>query len=244
MPDSTDAPGDVAAGLFGADQPPLPAAAPAAGAPVIGPDAELSTAERGKRALAAERLARSLVITGRGLRGLIFAIATLAALIGLVAMIVGAASWQHADQWRIPLGVIIVILLCLPAVALPFLVHRRLAPLTRAIEHPENLLHQAKDYVGDVRSNTELSDLAAIATSGRGQLWKVGNLWSATKLITAFTSRVTPDAKRQPLLAAFMPVYLKTLWFSLIVTMWAVVVAVAVLGGSLIAVLIGLTPTS
>lgn len=242
MPDSTEAPDGRAALTGAAAEPPLPDLAAGSDLPAPGPDP--SPDERGKRALAAERLAKSLAITGRGLRGLIFAIATLAALIGVIAMVVGVLSWQHADHWRIPLGIVIVVVLCLPAVALPFLVHRRLAPLTRAVEHPENLLAEAKDYVSDVRSNTELSDLAAIATSGPTRFWKVGSLWSATKLITAFTARVTPDARRQPLLAAFMPVYLRTLWFSLIVTLWAVVVAVVVLGGSLIAVLIGLTPTS
>lgn len=197
-----------------------------------------------KRAQTAEKLARTLEITGKGLRGLVFAIATLAALLGLIAMIVGVISWHHADHWRIPFGVLIVFVLCLPAVTLPYLVHRRLSPLTRAIEHPENLLVQAKSYVGDVRSNTELSDLAAIATQNPRSMWRVGGLWQITKLISSFTSRVVPDPKRQPLLAAFMPVYLKTLWFSLIVTAWALVVAIAVLGGSLIAVLAGITPTS
>lgn len=190
-----------------------------------------------------DRFARTLAVTGRGLRWVIFAIATLAALLGAVAMVVGALSWQHADQWRLPLGVMIVVLLCLPAVSLPFVVHRRLAPLTRAIEHPENLARQARDYASDVRSGTELKELAALAGTGPGQLWRPRSLWQLARLITSLTARVTPDADRQPLLAAFMPVYLKTLWFALIVTAWAVVVAVVVLGGSLIAVLAGWTPT-
>ncbi|MFZ2511933.1 MAG: hypothetical protein WAW85_12710 [Gordonia sp. (in: high G+C Gram-positive bacteria)] len=197
-----------------------------------------------RRTAIAGTLARSLEITGRGLRLLIFSLATLAALIGLLAMVVGVLSWQHADQWRIPFGVVIVMLLCLPAVTLPFLVHRRLAPITRAIEHPDALARQALDYVGDVRSGTELTDLAAIATRGPSRVWRIGSLLDATKLVFAFTSRVTPDSDRQPLLAAFMPVYLKTLWLVLLVTLWSLAVAVLVLVGSLISVLAGWTPTS
>lgn len=208
-------------------------------------EAPIAEQDRSRRAALASRLARSLQVTGRGLRLLIFSIATLAALVGGVAMVVGILSWRHADHWRLPLGVIIVILLCLPAVTLPFLVHRRLAPITRAVEHPEALARQAVDYVGDVRAGTELADLASIAGGGGPTaFWRIGSLVHATRLLAAFTSRVTPDAGRQPLLAAFMPVYLKTLWLVLLVTLWSLGVAVLVLAGSLIAVLAGWTPTS
>ncbi|GAC56035.1 hypothetical protein GOHSU_02_01810 [Gordonia hirsuta DSM 44140 = NBRC 16056] len=220
---------------------------PAADAPVKAVEAvegsEVSAAEVSRRAVIGGAIARSLEVTGRGLRLLVFAIASVAALIGLVAMVAGVLAWRHAEHWRLPVGVIVVVLLCLPAVALPFLVHRRLAPITRAIEHPEHLARQAVDYVGDVRSGTELKDLAGLATGGRTSFWRLGSLWQATRLITALTARVTPDAQRQPLLAAFMPVSLRTLWLALIVTLWALAVAVVVLGGSLIAVLAGWTPT-
>lgn len=181
-------------------------------------------------------------MTGRGLRLLIFSLAGVAALLGVIAMVVGVAAWRHADQWRLPMGVIVVVLLCLPAVTLPFVVHRRLAPLTRAIERPENLAAQARDYVSDVRSGTELADLAAIAGKP-SRAWRPGSLWRMARLVGAFTTRVTPDAERQPLLTAFMPVYLKTLWLVLIVCGWALAVAVVVLAVSLLAVLAGWTPT-
>lgn len=190
----------------------------------------------------ADRFARTLAVTGRGLRLLIFTLAGVAALLGVIALVVGVASWRHADQWRLPIGAIIVVLLCLPAVTLPFVVHRRLAPLTRAIERPANLAAQARDYVTDVRSGTELSDLAAIAGKP-SRAWRPGSLWQMTRLVGAFTTRVTPDPKRQPLLTAFMPVYLKTLWLVVIVCAWALVIAVVVLVVSLIAVLAGWTPT-
>ncbi|UQE76675.1 hypothetical protein MYK68_09000 [Gordonia sp. PP30] len=197
-----------------------------------------------QRRRVAERFARALEVTGRGLRLLIFAIAALAALLGVIAMAVGIVTWRHADQWRLPIGVMIVILLCLPAVALPIVAHRRLAPLTRAIERPDNLARQARDYAADVRSGTELSDLASLAADAPTTLWRPGTLWRMARLVGAFTARVTPDAERQPLLAAFMPVYLKTLWLVLVVTVWALGVAVVVLAGSLIAALAGWTPSS
>ncbi len=211
--------------------------------PDTGEEALPAQVEQSRRTAIAAALARSLAITGRGLRLLIFSIAALAALAGVLAMVVGALSWRHADHWRLPLGVIIVIVLCLPAVTLPFLVHRRLVPITRAIEHPDALTRQALDYVGDVRSGTELADLAAIAAEGPAKFWRIGSLMSATRIIATFTSRVTPNSDRHPLLAAFMPVYLKTLWLALLVTAWSLVVAISVLVGSLIAVAAGWTPT-
>ncbi|MCK0440786.1 hypothetical protein MUG78_15325 [Gordonia alkaliphila] len=191
----------------------------------------------------ADRFARSLAVTGRGLRALLLTIAALAASLGLLAMTVGALSWQHADQWRVPVGILIVVLLCLPAVLLPVLVHRRLAPLTRSIERPDHLTAQARDYVADVRAGTELADIAALA-SGPTSIWRPRGLWQAARLVGSFTGRITPDSTRHPLLAAFMPVYLRTLWLVVIVTAWALVVATAVLAGSLVAVLLGWTPTS
>ncbi|GAA4749992.1 hypothetical protein [Gordonia alkaliphila] len=191
----------------------------------------------------ADRFARSLAVTGRGLRALLLTIAALAASLGLLAMTVGVLSWRHADQWRVPVGILIVVLLCLPAVLLPVLVHRRLAPLTRAIERPDHLTAQARDYVADVRSGTELADIAALA-SGPTSIWRPRSLWQAARLVGSFTGRITPDSTRQPLLAAFMPVYLRTLWLVVIVTAWALVVATVVLAGSLVAVLLGWTPTS
>ncbi|WP_448221177.1 hypothetical protein [Gordonia iterans] len=190
----------------------------------------------------ARRVARALSITGRGLRLVIFTLATLAALVGLVAMVVGVLIWRHADQWRIPIGVMVVVLLCLPAVTLPFVVHRRLAPLTRAIERPGVLAEQTRDYVGDVRAGTELTDVIAIA-SGPDKVWKPRSLWQMSRLVASFTSRVVPDPKRHPLLAAFTPVYLKTLWLVVLVTAWSLAAAVVVLGGSLLALLAGWTPT-
>lgn len=191
----------------------------------------------------ADRFARSLAVTGRGLRALLLTIAALAASLGLLAMTVGVLSWRHADQWRVPVGILIVVLLCLPAVLLPVLVHRRLAPLTRAIERPDHLTAQARDYIADVRSGTELADIAALA-SGPTSIWRPRSLWQAARLVGSFTGRITPDSTRQPLLAAFMPVYLRTLWLVVIVTAWALVVATVVLAGSLVAVLLGWTPTS
>ncbi|MFC0315591.1 hypothetical protein ACFQNE_11005 [Gordonia phosphorivorans] len=191
----------------------------------------------------ADRFARSLAITGRGLRALLLTVAALAAGLGVLAMVVGALSWRHADQWRLPIGVILVVLLCLPAALLPVLVHRRLTPLTRAIERPDALTRQARDYVDDVRAGTELTDIAAIAT-GPTSMWRPRSLWQMARLVGSFTGRVAPDPKRQPLLAAFMPVYLRTLWLVVIVTAWSLVLAAVVLAGSLLAVLLGWTPTS
>lgn len=221
-----------------ADGPPDPAESPTVPA---GPESAVQ-ADPARQARIADRFARSLALTGRGLRLLLFTLAGLAALLGLLAMVVGVASWRHADQWHLPLGVIVVVVLCLPAVTLPFVVHRRLAPLTRAIERPDALAGQARDYVSDVRTGTELSDLAAIAGKP-SRVWRPRSLWQMTQLVGAFTMRVTPDSRRHPLLAAFMPVYLKTLWLVVIICAWALVVAVVVLVVSLLAVLFGWTPT-
>ncbi|MFT3662202.1 MAG: hypothetical protein QM809_12665 [Gordonia sp. (in: high G+C Gram-positive bacteria)] len=219
----------------------LPAAfdAPAPAVPSASSAVEV---EKARVSRTGARLARALEITGRGLRLLVFTLATLAALLGAVAMLSGALIWQHADHWRFPTGIVLVVLLCLPAVALPYVVHRRLSPLTRAIERPGVLLEQTRDYVGDVRAGTEIKDVISIA-AGPDRVWKPRSLWQMTQLVTAFTSRVMPDPKRHPLLAAFTPVYLKTLWLVVLVTAWSLVVAVVVLGGSLLAMLFGWTPT-
>lgn len=190
-----------------------------------------------------DKLARSLEVTGRSLRMVILTIATLAALLGVLAIGIGVFTWRHVDHWQLPIGPIVVTVLCAPAVLLPLLVHRRLAPITRAIEHPENLVAQARDYASDVRNGTELAELTAIAT-GPTKIWKPASLWRLTSVVTSFTARINPDPQRQPLLAAFMPIYLKTMWLALLVTLWALLVAVVVLGGSLIALLLGWAPTS
>ncbi|MFT3899547.1 MAG: hypothetical protein QM728_04770 [Gordonia sp. (in: high G+C Gram-positive bacteria)] len=187
-----------------------------------------------------DKFTKTALFTAKSMRWLILGIVVAAALLGIAAIVVGVAAWHGFSHWHLPIGILIVVLACLPAVLLPLWVHKRTLPLTQAIEHPKDLLAQAHLYATNFTSNADLSAFTSVAK--RKHRFRPTNLWKMTKALAVTTERVQPSMDTEPLLAAFMPVYLKTLWVIVLVTAWALVAALVVLVVSVIALVAGWTP--
>ncbi|MFT4201786.1 hypothetical protein [Gordonia sp. (in: high G+C Gram-positive bacteria)] len=189
---------------------------------------------------AVDRFTKTALFTAKGMRWLIIGIVAAAALLGLTALVVGIIAWHGYDHWHLPVGILVVILACLPAILLPFWVHKRTLPLTDAIQNPKDLLAQAHLYAANFTTRADLSAFTSVAKK-KGR-FRPTHLWKMTKALAVTTERVQPSMQTEPLLAAFMPVYLKTLWVIVLITGWALVAAIAVLVISVIALVAGWTP--
>ena len=216
------------------DHAPLPAAVDTAESPATTDD------DQSKWDKLVDRFTKTVLFTAKSMRWLILGLAVAAALLGVAALVVGVLAWHGYDHWHLPLGILIVVVACLPAVLLPFWVHKRTVPLTQAVEHPKDLLAQAHLYAANFKTNADLSAFTSVAKK-KGR-FRPTNLWKMTKALAVTTERVQPNMQTEPLLAAFMPTYLKTLWLIVLTTGWSLLGAVAVLIVSAIALIFGWTP--
>jgi len=135
------------------------------------------------------------------------------------------------------------VLLCLPAVLLPLWILRRLLPLPRAAAHPDELLDQGRSYARALRAESELKDLGAlVGADDGGSRFAPRKLIKLATILNSLTARVVPDRARYPLLVAFTPVYLKTVWLATVLAAWSLLLALVVLIVSLLALLLGSAP--
>lgn len=201
-----------------------------------GPDAEVALLEQDLAAGSASRLAK---VTGRAaivVRALALAIMAT----GAAALVIGLAAWR--DE---PIGVLVVVVVCLPAVGLPIYVARRARALGEAAGHPREMAAQAQDLVSRVRHSAELRTLADRLAGGRargpsGRRPRTGRLRGAlslARLASTVIGQAAPDDDRHGLLVPFTPERLTRTWAAVIWSLWAGLAAAVVLAVSVPALL-------
>lgn len=160
-------------------------------------------------------------------------LAVLVVTTGVAALLVGLAAWRET-----PIAMVVVVLLCLPAVVVPLYVARRTGSLAEAAARPKEMAHQTQDLISGVRNSAELRTLADRVTNrGTSQPTAVsarrpGRLRGAmqlAKLASTVVGQAQPDADRHPLLVPFTPERLARTWSAVVISLWAWLVAVLVL---------------
>lgn len=212
------------------DQPPVPAPSTADQA-VATIDAEL-VAEDGNRFGRAVGWARS------GIRAVEMVILA----VGILALLVGLGGWRE-----VPIALVIVVIACLPAILLPLYVIRRTGALAVAVGHPREMATEARDLVAHMPDTTELRALAGQVARGRGtggeatgRLRRVRGGVRVARLTSQVIEQAGPDAERHPLLVPFTPGRLAATWSGAVWSLWALLLALAVLLVSIPALLISL----
>ena len=165
-----------------------------------------------------ERLASTVHL----LRRAVWAISAAASLTGMVALALGLGAWGGS-----PLGIVLVLVATLPAIAAPIYVARRTSAMAHAAANPRGMALQAKDLLSGLRSSPELVSLVTrlrrrgrdtATTGGRGRLRRGVTL---LRLTSAVVGQASPDPKRHPLLVPFQPDRLRATWLAVIVSLWA-----------------------
>src|SRR5690606_22681028 len=87
-------------------------------------------------------------------------VATLAAVLGVVALALGLWAWHESTALAVVVAVI-----CVPAIAAPVFVLRRLRPITEAVAHPDEAARQARSYFAGLQSTPELNQLVSEAAA-------------------------------------------------------------------------------
>lgn len=165
----------------------------------------------------AERLARYLRRARTGARLL----AALALVIGVVGLALGLLVWGSTAT-----GIVVVVLLSIPGVIGPLMLSRRVAALARAVAHPDQVVTQARDLVGQLRSSPELDELAARLGGLYGHtspIQEVGRFRKGlrvARLGSQVVGQAQPDRSRHPLLVPFTPERLGSLWWWLSAALW------------------------
>ena len=153
----------------------------------------------------------------RRARQAVLVVAGFAGLTGVVALVLGLAAWHD------PVGeAVVVLVVTLPAVAAPVMTARKLRPLTAAVAQPDETARQARAYFATATRSVELDELVTRAASvhQKGDKVRLGGIWRTSRLVGSVLGRVRPDPATQPLLAAFTPTNLRTVWLGVIVSWW------------------------
>jgi len=185
---------------------------------------------------------------GRYARRACMAVRALAAVVvitGLLALVVGLAAWREST-----IALVIVVVLCLPAIAAPIYVARSAARLADAAAHPRQVASQAQQLVGRVRQSAELRTLAERVVSRRssehrspisgGGPGRVRGAVQLAKLASTVVGQAQPDPEQHPLLVSFTPDRLARTWSAVGIALWGWTVAAVVLLVSTPALLISL----
>lgn len=191
--------------------------------PVVALETQLATGD-------GSRLARFAARARTGAKLLVVLVAGT----GVLALLVGVAAWR--DQ---PVAMVVVALLCLPAILAPLYVARRTAALARAAAHPRDVAQQAKDLVSRVRDSAELRTLAdqvvhrspaeAAGPVSGGRIGGIRGAISLARLTSTVIGQAQPDDDRHPLLVPFTPERLGQTWSALWISLWGWLLAVLVL---------------
>lgn len=183
--------------------------------PIGGADAGGSTTILwARRQLSPDGLRRFLATLAR-LAGLLRPLALLVTAAGVVAAAIVVALVRD-DR---PLLVLLLIL-CLPAIVAPLVLRRRIARLITALRHPDDAIAQIRDLAGRLADTTDLRALTARIGAkdpeGGGRIRRVVR---TGRLVSAVVGRFGPDEDRHPLLVPFTPERLAGLW---LYTTWSV----------------------
>ena len=150
--------------------------------------------------------------------------------VGVVALLMGLAAWRSS-----PVAMVVIALLCAPAVLLPIYVVRRTGALAEAAAHPREVAAQAHQLVGRVRDSRDLQTLARTVRSrgdadGRGgRRLGLRRAVTVARSASAVVGQAQPDPDHQPLLVAFTPDRLAKTWSAAIWSLWGLLLALAVL---------------
>lgn len=181
----------------------------------------------------------------RRARAVVRALAVVVVATGALALVVGLVAWRDS-----PIALVVVAVLCLPAIAGPIYVARRATALADAAAHPRQVAAQAQQLVGRVRQSTELRTLAERVVSRRsgdhrspisgGGPGRIRGAVQLAKLASTVVGQAQPDPERHPLLVPFTPERLARTWSAVGVSLWGWALAAVVLVVSVPALLISL----
>lgn len=168
-------------------------------------------------------------LSADGVRRLSRAIARLlraVRILGLVVFcigLVGAAISLLLVGHRTPL-LILLLLLCAPAIVGSLMARQRLKRLAGALDHPDEIAAQVRDLAVGLRDSTELRELAERVRRpdqvGGGRLRRIV---STGRLASTVIGQTGPDPGRHGRLVPFTPDRLAALWFSITVAGFGVV---------------------
>lgn len=200
--------------------------------PVVALEAELATGDGG-------RLTRYTARAQTGAKVL----AVVVVGTGVLALLVGLAAWRDA-----PVALVVVALLCLPAIVAPLYVARRTAALARAAAQPHEVARQARDLVSRVRDSPELRTLAdrvvhrspgeAAGPVSGGRIGGIRGAIGLARLASTVIGQAQPDDDRHALLVPFTPERLGRTWFAVAWSLWGWLIALFVLLVSIPALLV------
>jgi hypothetical protein len=153
-------------------------------------------------------------------------VAGLAAGIGIVGLALGVWAWNDS----VPV-LVVVLVICVPAVLAPVFVVRRLKPVTEAVAHPDEAARQARDYFSGLHSSPELNELVREAASLQGAKGgiRLRNAVRGLRLTTSMMEAMAPDPVSQPLVAALRPSHLRAVW-SAVVMAWVFGILASLVG--------------
>lgn len=158
----------------------------------------------------------------RRVRQVAIVLATMAASVGVVALVLGVWAWHDS----IP-TLVLLALICGPAIAAPLFVVRRVSPLTEAVAHPDEAARQARSYFAGLQSTPELDRLVkeAAGMQRSGGKLRLRGAFRSARLLGSLVDSIAPDPRTQPLVAAFSPVRLRSIWLAVLVSWWMAVLA-------------------
>ena len=159
-----------------------------------------------RRELADDGEGKVLPTLGRGI-GLLATVALGVFVAGAVAAALSVVAF--GDQTG-PLVVMLV--LCLPALIAPLVVRRNLVRLREAVTHPREAAGQLRDLLSGVTDSPELRELVgrARATTPSGPVTaprrgRIRRTFRSARLISAVVGSAEPDPDRHALLLPFTP---------------------------------------
>lgn len=163
---------------------------------------------------------------------------------GVLALLVGEAAFRDT-----PVAMLVVAVLCLPAIVLPLYVASRTGALATAAGQPREMAAQAGDLISRVRDSAELRSLAtrlahrrggggAAPSAAGGGGGRIRGALSLARLVSTVVGQAQPDEARHPLLIPFTPERLARVWSAIGLSLWAWAVAGLVLVVSVPALLV------
>ena len=155
------------------------------------------------------------------IRQVAFAVAIVACAIGAVALLLSVIAWRDSAS-----VLVVAVIVCAAAIVTPLFVIKRVGPMAEAVAHPDETVRQARSYFSAVQSTPELSALVDEAVGLQRSQGKVRlrGLVRSSRLVGSLVESVAPAPKAQPLIAAFQPSRLRTLWLSVIAAWWLAIV--------------------
>lgn len=165
----------------------------------------------------AERLIRYL----KRARSVARLLTALVLVLGVVGLALGVLVWGSTSA-----GLALVVLVSVPGVVGPLMLGRRVGALTQAVVHPDQVVAQARDLVGQVRSSPEVDELVRRMGGLYGdaspiqEVGRVRKALSMARLGSQVVGQAKPDHSRHPYLVPFTPDRLGSLWRWVTITLW------------------------